>query len=112
MAENVLEVTDDTFEDEVKDLDMPVMLDIWAPWCGPCRMVSPIVEELAEEYDGSARVAKLNVDENPDTASEFGISSIPAVLFFKGGKELSNRRIVGARSKAEYKEVLEDLIED
>jgi thioredoxin 1 len=112
MAENVLEVTDETFDEQVKNADVPVMLDIWAPWCGPCRMVSPIVEELAEEYEGSAKVAKLNVDENSETASKFGISSIPAVLFFKGGTEVSERRIVGARSKAEYKEVLEDLIED
>lgn len=112
MAENVLEVTDDTFEEEVKKSDIPVMLDIWAPWCGPCRMVTPIVEELAGEYEGSVKVAKLNVDDNPDTAGEFGITSIPSVLFFKDGEELSNRRIIGARSKAEYKEVLDDLVGD
>ena len=111
MSENVLEVTDDSFEQEVKQADLPVMLDIWAPWCGPCRMVTPIVEELAEEYEGSVKVGKLNVDENPDTASQFGISSIPSVLFFQDGKELSDRRIIGARSKAEYQEVLDDLAE-
>ncbi len=111
MAENIVEITDDNFEEEVTQSDLPVMLDMWAPWCGPCQMVTPIVEELAEEYAGSVKIGKLNVDDNPTTAGEFGVTSIPSVLFFKDGEELKDRRIIGAQSKEGYAEVLDEIAE-
>ena len=80
------EVTDDTFQQDVLESENPVLVDFWAPWCGPCRMVAPIVEELADEYDGKVNFFKLNTDENPQIASQFGIRSIPTLLVFKGGQ--------------------------
>mgnify|MGYP006307570453 CR=1 FL=1 len=109
MADNVIEVTDENFENEVMESDLPVMLDMWAPWCGPCQMVTPIVEELADEYEGSVKIAKMNVDENPSTAGEYGVTSIPSVLFFKDGEELKDRRIIGAQSKDGYSSVLDEI---
>jgi thioredoxin 2 len=92
-------ITDANFADEVERSPLPVLVDMWAPWCGPCRQVAPVVEELATEFSGRMRVAKLNVDENPVTASRFQIQSIPALLVFKGGKEVD--RIIGAQPKSE-----------
>jgi len=94
---HVLEVTDKTFQSEVLDYDGVVMVDFWAPWCGPCRMVAPIVEELASEYEGKAKIAKLNVDENPNTAGKYGVMSIPTLLFFQNGKVVD--QIIGAQPK-------------
>lgn len=111
MADNVVEVTDENFESEVMESDLPVMLDMWAPWCGPCQMVTPIVEELADEYEGSVKIGKLNVDDNPATAGEFGVTSIPSVLFFKDGEELKDQRIIGAQSKTGYEDVLSEIAE-
>jgi len=91
-------VTDATFVDEVERSPLPVLLDLWAPWCGPCRTVAPVVEELAQEMAGKVRVAKLNVDENPATAARFQVRSIPTLLVLKGGKEME--RIVGVQPKA------------
>ena len=91
-------VTDATFAAEVERSPLPVLLDMWAPWCGPCRMVGPVVEELAKEMAGRVRVAKLNVDENPATAARFHVQSIPTLLVLKDGREIE--RIVGAQSKA------------
>jgi len=85
MAEGVIEINDGNFEDEVLKCNLPVMVDFWAPWCGPCRMLTPITEKLAEEYAGRLKSCKLNVDENPQMSSKYHIMSIPQVLFFKNG---------------------------
>ena len=98
-------VTDATFSTEVERAPVPVLLDLWAPWCGPCRMVAPVLEELAKEMAGRVRVAKLNVDENPATAARFQVRSIPTLLVLKGGREMD--RIVGVQPKAEIARRLE-----
>jgi thioredoxin 2 len=90
-------ITDQTFQSEVLQSSTPVLLDAWAPWCGPCRVVAPVMDQLAAEANGAYRIAKLNVDENPATASQFQISSIPTMLIFKNGKLVD--RIVGAMPK-------------
>ncbi len=96
MAKPVV-VTDDTFEDEILKSDLPVLVDFWAVWCGPCRMIAPVVEELAESYDGQMKFAKVDVDENQTYASQFGIRSIPTLLVFKEGKVVD--QIIGAVPK-------------
>jgi len=102
------EVTDATFPEEVERSPLPVLVDMWAPWCGPCRMVTPIVEELAGELAGRMRVAKLNIDDNPATANRFGIESIPALLVFQNGREID--RIVGAQPKQAILRRIQHLI--
>jgi thioredoxin 1 len=105
MSEN--NVTDQNFETEVLKSTTPVLVDFWAPWCGPCRMLSPMISELAQEYSGRAKIVKLNTDDNPSVASQFNISAIPALLFFKNGKLVE--QLTGVRPKPEVKSVLEKL---
>jgi thioredoxin 1 len=101
-------LTDDNFETEVLQSDLPVLIDFWAVWCGPCRMIAPAIEELAVEYEGRARVAKLDVDHNPRVAMEFGIRSIPTLLFVKDGRVVD--QLVGAASKKMLASKLEMLV--
>jgi thioredoxin 1 len=99
------EVTDSNFDSEVLKADKPVLVDFWAPWCGPCRMVAPIVDELSQEYDGKVKFVKLNTDDNIRTASQYGIRSIPTLLVFKGGEPVG--QIIGFRPKSDLKKRLD-----
>ena len=100
-----IHVTDEAFEKTVLQSSLPVMVDFWAPWCGPCKMIAPLVEELAKEYDGKAVLAKVNTDDHPMWASRFGIMGIPTLIVFKGGKEVA--RVVGAVRKEVLKSKLD-----
>lgn len=102
------EVSDSTFKDEVLDSNVPVLVDFWAPWCGPCRMVAPVVEEIATQYEGQVKVVKLNTDENPNIASQYGIRSIPTLMIFKGGQRVD--MVVGAVPKTTLANTLEKYL--
>jgi thioredoxin 1 len=95
---NVLEVSDVTFDQEVLKSTVPVLIDFWAPWCGPCKAIAPVVEELAGAYDGRLKVVKMNVDDNPQTPSKYGVRGIPNLILFKGGSVAD--QIIGAAPKA------------
>ncbi len=97
MSELVIEVSDSSFEKDVLQADRPVLVDFWAPWCAPCRMLAPTVDAVAETYTATARVVKLNVDDNPGISQRYGIKGIPTLILFKAGKE--EERVVGATSK-------------
>ena len=102
---SVLHLTKETFANEVLHTSLPVLIDFWAPWCGPCRMVSPMIDQLAQELKGTAKVCKINIDEEPELASAFGVMSIPTVIFLKDGKEIDRK--VGVMPEASYTAVLD-----
>src|SRR5947208_16589553 len=102
------EVTDANFDTEVIKAETPVLVDFWAPWCGPCRMVAPVVEELSQEYAGKVKFVKLNTDDNVRTASQYGIRSIPTLLVFKGGEPVG--QIIGFRPKGDLKKRLDAVL--
>uniref|UniRef100_A0A7V3V031 Thioredoxin n=1 Tax=candidate division WOR-3 bacterium TaxID=2052148 RepID=A0A7V3V031_UNCW3 len=109
MAEKkVLELSDTTFDTEVNDSTVPVLVDFWAPWCGPCRMLAPVVDRLAAKYADKLKVGKVNVDENPGVAGKFGIMSIPTLIFFKNGKEVD--RVIGALPEPVLANKIEELL--
>jgi thioredoxin 1 len=103
-----IELNDGNFESEVLKSDKPVLVDFWAPWCGPCRMVGPLVEEIAKDYEGKLKVGKLNVDDNSQTAVQYGIMSIPNLLFFKEGKVID--QIIGAVPKQHFVEKIDKIV--
>lgn len=104
----VLKFTDKNFEGEVVKAKTPVLVYFWAPWCGPCQMAGPVVEELADEYEGKVKAGKLNVDENPKMALKYGVMSIPTVIVFVGGKEMKKQ--IGFPGREAYKEMIEEVI--
>ena len=107
MSGNTINFTSKTFESNVLNSDKPVLVDFWAEWCGPCKMLTPVIDELANEYSGKISIGKLNVDENSDIAASYGIRSIPCLLFFKNGKV--EKQIMGAIPKSEISEILDTL---
>lgn len=109
MISEPVHVTDASFEKVVLQSDMPVIVDFWAPWCGPCRMVAPILDKLAKEYEGKLLVTKVNTDENPDWATRFGVQGIPTMLFVSGGK-IAHRQ-VGALPEGMLRDVVEQFLE-
>lgn len=108
MNEFVTEVSDNSFEQDVLRSDKPVLVDFWAAWCAPCRMLAPTVDAIAEKYNGSARVVKVNVDENPSVSQRFGIKGIPTLILFRGGKE--EERVVGATSQESISRMIDKHI--
>lgn len=108
MAAKPVTVSDKTFDQEVLKASTPVVVDFWAPWCGPCKMIAPVLEELATEKDGQVKIAKLDIDENPDLAQKFGVMSIPTLLVFKDGQEVN--RIVGYRNKTQLVQQIEKTL--
>lgn len=105
---STIKVTDDTFKTEVLDSDIPVFVDFWATWCGPCRMVAPILEELSDEYEGKIKIVKIDTDENQKTAAEYGIVSIPTLNVYKGGEVVKS--IIGARPKRALAEEIDEVL--
>ena len=108
MSDNIINVTDSTFEQEVLSSNIPVLLDYWAEWCGPCKMIAPILNDIADEYTGKIKVAKLNIDENPGTPAKFGVRGIPTLMIFKSGSIEATK--VGAMSKSQLSAFIDSTI--
>ncbi|WNO59778.1 thioredoxin TrxA [Rheinheimera sp. MMS21-TC3] len=108
MSEHILQVSDDSFDTDVLKSETPVLVDFWAEWCGPCKMIAPILDDIAQEYSGKVSVAKVNIDHNPNTPPKFGIRGIPTLLLFKQGQVAATK--VGALSKTQLKEFLDSNI--
>ncbi|MFA5795188.1 MAG: thioredoxin [Candidatus Brocadiia bacterium] len=109
MSQYITEVTDATFKTEVINSKLPVLVDFWAPWCGPCKMITPILEKLAPEYQSKVKIAKVNVDDSPETATDYGISAIPTLLLIKGGE--IKEQVVGFQSEPQLKKLLDSVID-
>ena len=109
MSEHVIEVTDASFEQEIVKSPVPALVDFWASWCAPCRMIGPVVEELAVEYSGRLKVAKMNVDDNVSTPTQYGIRGIPALLLFKNGEVVD--QVVGAVPKAQIASIIDKVLD-
>jgi len=108
MNENIINVTDSTFDDEVIKSELPVLLDYWAEWCGPCKMIDPILDDIANEYIGKIKVAKINIDDNPNTPAKFGVRGIPTLMIFKSGSIEATK--VGALSKSQLSAFIDSTI--
>ena len=108
MSNNIINVTDSNFEQEVLSSEIPVLLDYWAEWCGPCKMIAPILNDIADEYSGKIKIAKLNIDENPGTPAKFGVRGIPTVMSFKSGSIEATK--VGAMSKSQLSAFIDSTI--
>ncbi|MAS10076.1 thioredoxin TrxA [Endozoicomonas sp. G2_2] len=108
MSENIIKVSDDSFDNEVLSASGPVLVDYWAEWCGPCKMIAPVLDEIADEYDGRLTVAKLNIDDNPNTPPRYGIRGIPTLMLFKDGEVAGTK--VGSVSKTQLTEFVDQHI--
>ena len=108
MNENIINVTDSTFDDEVIKSELPVLLDYWAEWCGPCKMIAPILDDIANEYIGKIKVAKINIDDNPNTPAKFGVRGIPTLMIFKSGSIEATK--VAALSKSQLSAFIDSTI--
>ena len=108
VLKNTITVTDDDFENEVIKSDIPVLVDFWAEWCGPCKIIGPTIDSLADDYQGKVKVAKLNVDDHPQAASRFGVRSIPTLIVFKDGE--AKQSVIGVKPKGQLAEIVEDYI--
>jgi thioredoxin 1 len=108
MSDNIINVTDSSFEQEVLSSEIPVLLDYWAEWCGPCKMIAPILNDIADEYSGKIKVAKINIDENPGTPAKFGVRGIPTLMIFKSGSIEATK--VGAISKSQLSAFIDSTI--
>ena len=108
MADHIVSLNESNFKNEVLEAKVPVLVDFWAAWCGPCRMLAPVIEELAGDYEGKAKICKMNVDENSNTASGYGVMSIPTMLLFKEGKEVN--RLVGFMPKDSIAQALNQVL--